>query len=285
MVATAGDTHLGGDDVDRLLSEWLFARFEEESGIDARSDRMVVQRVRDAAERAKIELSTLPSAEVHLPFLAADTSGPKHLKATLTRASFEQMIAEWVGRAIACCERALADAGLAADAIDEVLLVGGSTRIPLVQARVEAFFGRPPSKVVHPDEAVALGAAVQAAVLSGDAADMLLLDVTPLSLGIETRGGLFTRLIERNTTIPTRATKTVSTFADNQASVELMSCRASVSSRRTTNARALRTHRPAALAAWGAADRRLLRDRRQRACVRVRHRADHRARGAREHRR
>ena len=221
VVATAGDTHLGGDDVDRLLSEWLFARFEEESGIDARSDRMVVQRVRDAAERAKIELSTLPSAEVHLPFLAADTSGPKHLKATLTRASFEQMIAEWVGRAIACCERALADAGLAADAIDEVLLVGGSTRIPLVQARVEAFFGRPPSKVVHPDEAVALGAAVQAAVLSGDAADMLLLDVTPLSLGIETRGGLFTRLIERNTTIPTRATKTVSTFADNQASVEL----------------------------------------------------------------
>jgi molecular chaperone DnaK len=219
--ATAGDTRLGGDDVDRRIGDWLLDEFERATGVDARGDRMVLQRVRDAAERAKIELSTTVATEVHLPFLAAGPDGPAHLNATLTRARLEPMIADWVARAITCCERAVADARITVGEIDEVLLVGGSTRIPLVRERVAAYFQRPPNHTLNPDEAVALGAAVQAGVMSGATDAVLLLDVTPLTLGVETRGGLFTGLIERNTTIPTRATKTFSTASDQQRTVEV----------------------------------------------------------------
>jgi molecular chaperone DnaK len=219
--STNGDTHLGGDNIDQRVIDWIVSEFKNENGIDLSKDQMALQRLKEAAEKAKMELSTLLEADINLPFITADASGPKHLQMKLTRARFEQMVEDIVQRSTGPCKQAMADANVTPSQIDEVVMVGGQTRMPRIQQLVRDLFGKEPHKGVNPDEVVAVGAAVQGGVLGGEVKDVLLLDVTPLSLGIETLGGVFTKLIERNTTIPTRKSEVFSTAADNQPSVEI----------------------------------------------------------------
>lgn len=221
VLSTNGDSHLGGDDIDQAIANWLLSAFQMETGMDVRGDAMIRQRVREAAEKAKMELSSMVQTEIYLPFLTADQTGPKHLKKTLSRAELEQLMKPLVEKSLDCCRRAFDDAGLKPSDVSEVLLVGGSTRIPLVQSEVERFFGRAPNHSLNPDEVVSIGAAIQGGVLAGDVHDIVLLDVTPLTLGVEANGGLMIPLIERNTTIPTKKQKLFSTTADNQDSVTI----------------------------------------------------------------
>jgi molecular chaperone DnaK len=221
VMSTNGDTYLGGDDFDQKIIEWMGDEFNKDQGVDLKKDKMALQRLKEAAERAKVELSTATETEINLPFITADAAGPKHLLMKLSRAKFEQLVGDVIKRSVGPCEVALKDAGLTKDGVDEVLLVGGQTRTPRVTETVKSFFGKDPSKGVNPDEVVALGAAIQAAVLKGEVKEVLLLDVTPLSLGIETLGGIFTKIIEKNTTIPTKKGQVFSTATDNQPAVTI----------------------------------------------------------------